>query len=234
MTKDKKETFLLVSLNESKAKELAQVVSNNTCRKILDYLSNHDDATETQISEDLDIPISTVHYNLHQLIKGKLVEAEEFHYSKKGKEVNHYKLANKYIIIAPKTTTTSFKEKLAKIFPVAIFIILGAGLIQLISFFRMGLMSSTLDSSVSSMQLANEMIDPAIRNVAMDTAASVAQGATNVAEKAVSSGVSYAASASHSIISGAAIWFLIGGILAIIFYLLFEIIKEKVMNKSRS
>ena len=105
-----KKSFLLVSLKEDKAKELAQVISNDTCRKILDHLAEKEDATETEIATTLQLPISTVHYNLHHLMKAGIVNVEEFHYSEKGKEVNHYKLANKYIIIAPRTTY-GIKEK---------------------------------------------------------------------------------------------------------------------------
>ena len=89
-----KNSFLLVSLKEDKAKELAQVISNASCRKILDYLAEKEDATETELAKKLGIPISTVHYNLKHLVKGGLVIVDEFHYSEKGKEVNHYKLAN--------------------------------------------------------------------------------------------------------------------------------------------
>ena len=85
-----KEKFLLLSLSESKTKELAQAVSNDTCRKILDYLADKE-ASESELASKLDIPISTVHYNLQQLQKGGLVVVEEYHYSEKGKEVNHYK-----------------------------------------------------------------------------------------------------------------------------------------------
>jgi len=126
-----KEKFLLVSLKESQAKQLAQAISNETCRKILDYLAEKE-ATETELAEKLQIPISTVHYNLQQLQKGNLVVSEEYHYSKKGKEVNHYKLANKYIIIAPKSTY-GIKEKLKTILPVALIIAAGAGAISLLS-----------------------------------------------------------------------------------------------------
>ncbi|MBN2421471.1 helix-turn-helix transcriptional regulator [Candidatus Woesearchaeota archaeon] len=119
-----KETFMLVSLKEDKAKKLAQAMSSTTCRKILDFLANKE-ATETEISEKLNIPISTVHYNLSQLKESKLVETEEFHYSKKGKEVLHYKLANKYIIIAPKENDSHIMDALKNLIPVAI--IMGVG-----------------------------------------------------------------------------------------------------------
>lgn len=115
MTK-KEESFLLLSLSDSKGKKIAQAVNNDTCRKILEYLSKLESATETNVSEDLKIPLPTVHYNLSQLVDVKLVEKNEFHYSKKGKEVNHYSLANKYIIIAPKTDS-NFLEKLKNILP---------------------------------------------------------------------------------------------------------------------
>ncbi len=126
-----KQSFLLVSLQEDKAKKLAQAVTNDSCRKILDYLADKD-ATETELAEKLGLPISTVHYNLKQLAGAGLVSADEYHYSEKGKEVNHYRLANKYIIIAPKSTF-GLKEKLKSILPVA-FITISAGFVaQLIS-----------------------------------------------------------------------------------------------------
>ena len=121
-----KHSFLLVSLQEDKAKKLAQVVSNESCRKILDYLAEKE-STETELAKKLELPISTVHYNLRQLVDAGLVSSEEFHYSKKGKEVNHYKLANKYIIIAPKSTF-GLKEKLKSLLPVLL-IASGAALI---------------------------------------------------------------------------------------------------------
>jgi DNA-binding transcriptional ArsR family regulator len=114
-----KESFMLVSLKEEKAKKLAQVMANPTCTRILEHLAGKD-ATESQIAKDLDIPLSTVHYNLQQLVDAKLVINEEFHYSEKGREVNHYKLANKYIIIAPQEDDPSFLQHLKKYLPVAI------------------------------------------------------------------------------------------------------------------
>ena len=112
----KKSKFLMVSLEGNKAKKLAQIISNDTARKILDILAEGD-ATETEISTSLKQPISTIHYNLKQLVKAKLVECKEFHYSPKGKEVNHYSLANKYIIIAPKAATETLKDKLKSLIP---------------------------------------------------------------------------------------------------------------------
>lgn len=126
----KEDKFLLVSLEESKTKKLAQVISNPTCHKILDFLAEKE-ATETEVSKQLKIAISTVHYNLQQLMDARLVEVEEFHYSTKGREVNHYKLANKYIIIAPKQATMT--DKLKKFLPIGI---LGVGVAAFYGLYR--------------------------------------------------------------------------------------------------
>ena len=67
-----KEKFLLVSLSENKAKQLSQAISNESCRKILDYLADKE-ATESELAKKLEIPISTVHYNLQQLQKAGLI-----------------------------------------------------------------------------------------------------------------------------------------------------------------
>lgn len=133
-----KESFVLVSLNEDKARKLGKVITNESCRKILDYLTSKE-ATETEIAKKLGIPISTVHYNLKHLSDAGLVIVDEFHYSAKGKEVNHYKLANKYIIIVPKSTF-GIKERLKSVLPVALLV--GASALA-IQFVRMGTQRAT-------------------------------------------------------------------------------------------
>ncbi len=128
------ESFLLINLKESESKKLAQVISNETSRKILDFLSKKKSATETEIAKELKLPLSTVHYNLKHLTKAKLVNADEFHYSKKGKEVIHYSLANKYIIIAPKPSA-KILDSLKKIIPAFLIVAVAAVGMKLYEFF---------------------------------------------------------------------------------------------------
>ena len=126
-----KKNFLLLSLDDSQAKKVANIMGNDSCRKILDYLADRE-ATESELSKNLSIPISTVHYNLQQLMDAKLIDSEEFHYSPKGREVSHYRLANKYIIITPKKVT-GIKQKLMGILPAVLLAAGVAGIIQLVS-----------------------------------------------------------------------------------------------------
>ncbi len=116
-----KNNFLLVDLNEAKTKKLAETITSDTSRKILNYLTEKEGA-ESIIAKELDLPLPTVHYHLQKLQEAGLVTIEEFHYSTKGREVNHYKLANKYIIIAPKKVA-GLKQKLRGILPVGLIIL---------------------------------------------------------------------------------------------------------------
>lgn len=112
-----KKKLLMINLDEDDSKDIAKAITSTTCRKILDLLADKE-ATATDISNSLKLPLSTIHYNISLLVKAGLVVSEEFHYSKKMKEVMHYKLANQYIIIAPKNTNTfDLKEKLKGLLP---------------------------------------------------------------------------------------------------------------------
>ena len=112
------EKFIMVSLEDEKAKKLAEVISNETSRKILNYLSENE-VSESDIAKKLKVPASTVHYNIQHLLKSNLIEVKDFYWSDKGNKVNIYKVAKKLIVIAPKGTN-NIKDKLKEILPVAI------------------------------------------------------------------------------------------------------------------
>mgnify|MGYP001591957532 CR=1 FL=1 len=95
------EKFIVASLQDEKSKEIAEILSNDTSRKILDYLGDND-ASETQLSQALNLPASTVNYHIKKLVNAKLIEVKDFHWSPKGNKVKVYKAARKLIIMAPK------------------------------------------------------------------------------------------------------------------------------------
>lgn len=215
-----RESFLLVSLKEEKAKKLAQVVSNESCRKILDYLTSKE-ATETELAERLSLPISTVHYNLRHLSDAGLVVAEEFHYSRKGREVNHYKLANKYIIIAPKTTF-GIKEKLRSILPAVL--IMGAAATAVHLAGRMG----TVFAGAEKLQAAAPEAAGALRAapLAAPLADEAFMAAVPEAADTAAAGVQAAQEAAVSYPS-AAIWFIAGAVAALVLYLLIDYLRSR-------
>ncbi|MAG50073.1 hypothetical protein CL621_00335 [archaeon] len=100
--------FVLVGLDDEKSKHIAEVLKNSTCKKILDFLADYGEASEQDISKNLEIPLNTAEYNLKKLIKAGLVEkAKNFFWSVKGKKIPTYKLAKKHIIISHKSSKPS-------------------------------------------------------------------------------------------------------------------------------
>jgi len=197
MSKDK---FVLVNLNE--AKELGQVITNDTCLKILDFLADRE-ATESDIAKAMDLPLSTVHYNITHLVKGGLVVAEEFHYSPKGKEVNHYKLAHKYIIIAPRTVEkTGLKAKLRSLLPASLIALAGAGILSLWKnpSFQKASSMAAVDTGISPLQPA---IEQAARVSAEQAAAEGAKQAVAqlVSQQPVHSAITAGAEAASKMVT---------------------------------
>jgi DNA-binding transcriptional ArsR family regulator len=195
-----KENFLLISLKEDESKQLAQVISNRTSRKILDLLAEKSH-TETDIAKKLNLPLSTVHYNMQALVRAKLVTADEYHYSKKGKEVNHYSLANKYVIIAPQDAPSNLRERLRRILPAGLIAVAGAGLIQLYNMFFSA--ASQAEPMLMESPEAAETIR-ALDSVAAEKAGGIVISQPNIA-----------------------LWFLLGAVFAIIVFVVVEWIAQR-------
>ena len=108
--------FVLVSLNDKKSKKIAEVISNETARKILDYLGDKNKVSPIELSKKLNVPISTITYNLKLLNEQGLIVKEDEVWSDKGRKVSLYSIAKKMILIIPKGF--DWKDSLKKILPV--------------------------------------------------------------------------------------------------------------------
>ncbi len=94
--------YILLGMGDERSKHVAEVLGNKTCKKILDFLSERNEASEKDISDGLGIPLNTTEYNLNKLKKsGLVVSSKNFFWSRKGKKIPMYKLAKKHIIISP-------------------------------------------------------------------------------------------------------------------------------------
>jgi DNA-binding transcriptional ArsR family regulator len=111
------EKYLMISLDDEKSKYIAEVLGNKTCRKILDYLAENKEASETDLSSKLNLPLNTIEYNIKKLLKAEIIKkSKNFFWSKKLKKINMYELAKKHIIISPKSSKPSY-SKLKSIIP---------------------------------------------------------------------------------------------------------------------
>ncbi|MBS3147044.1 helix-turn-helix domain-containing protein [Candidatus Woesearchaeota archaeon] len=216
------ETFLLLSLEEQQSKELAQVISNETARKILDYLGKKNEASESQIAEALDTPISTVHYNVQQLLKSKLIETKEFEWSEKGKKILYYKLAKKLIVIAPKTSDSLYNQ-LKNLIPVSLFTLVTGGIIYYLT--------RASDKINFSKQIFSELI-PAAADNAADSGA-FTESAMKISENLEAGQTLQVVNKTTEIITqtqnitNEPLWFFIGAGFVIILMLFVILIKRK-------
>lgn len=199
------EKFIVVSLEDEKSKDLANVISNDTSRKILSFLSDHE-ASESDIVKALSLPASTVNYNIQNLVKSNLIEVKDFYWSGKGNKVNVYTIAKKFIVIAPKGSRVSSAIK--SLVPVAVFSLAAAALIHF------AYRSSSLFSSEKMLRAPlSESIAPASDSIVP------AEGA--VIEQFVSS------SWFSSLVSSYAFWFLLGSLFAIIICFVIHMFRRK-------
>jgi len=122
--------FILMGLDDENSKDVAGVLGNKTCKKILDFLADVKEASEKDISDELSMPINTVEYNLKKLVSSGLVEkTKNFFWSVKGKKIPMYKLARKHIIISNKKPNLNYLKSILPVILIAgIFLVL-AGLV---------------------------------------------------------------------------------------------------------
>jgi predicted ArsR family transcriptional regulator len=165
------ENFILVSLDDSKSKEISEVLGSKTCKKIIAYLSENKEASQKDLSDNLKIPMNTLDYNMKKLlVSGFVQKRKNFFWSKKGKKIIMYELSNKSIVISHKKTSG---EKLKSIIPAVL--LTAAGTFAVWTYEKISMATSSLERT------------------AMGT------GATNTLDKAVSETASYVASAPTSL-----------------------------------
>ena len=215
-----KNNFLLVDLNEKKTKKLAETITSDTSRKILNYLAEKEHDTEANIAKQLNMAISTVHYHLQKLTEANLVNVNEYHYSPKGREVNHYKLANKYIIIAPKKVS-GLKEKLKGILPVGI-IALGVSAVLKFSQKFFGAAGHYTETTRFSQAVERQIMATSEKMVA-DAAPEAAELAQEVVANTAAECGSLVPPPNTPDI---ALWFLIGALTTLGIYVLIVLIKH--------
>ncbi|WP_342306338.1 helix-turn-helix domain-containing protein [Methanolobus sp. ZRKC5] len=93
------EKVLIVPLGEG-SKKITQVLSNEKAMKMLDILADKP-MSASDVAETLELPLTTVKYNLDGLIEADLIKVKETKWSRKGREVKIYEPVQKLIVVAP-------------------------------------------------------------------------------------------------------------------------------------
>jgi DNA-binding transcriptional ArsR family regulator len=95
------EKYILFSMEDERLQKLSEALSNRSCKKIINLLSEKE-LTETDLARELGIPLNTLDYNIKKLVSTGLIETTNHFWSIRGKKMPVYKLSNKKILISPK------------------------------------------------------------------------------------------------------------------------------------
>jgi DNA-binding transcriptional ArsR family regulator len=85
------------------SRKITQILSNETSLKILEVLGKKS-MSATNIAEELNLPLTTVKYNLDSLAESDLIKVKQIKWSQKGRQVKIYESVEKLIVLG------SFKE----------------------------------------------------------------------------------------------------------------------------
>jgi DNA-binding transcriptional ArsR family regulator len=187
--------YVMLDLDDEKLSILADVLSNKTAKKILEYIAEKE-ISETEIARDLKLPANTVNYNIKNLLNSGLIEiAKDYFWSVKGRKILKYRVANKKIVISPKSSKNAVG-------------VLSALLLTGIATFAIKIYSSSYYTQVGSDSFAKTAVDSSI-------ASGTSEGARLVAESGTQNAVNLSLQMPEIWI-----WFLLGGICALIFYMM--------------
>jgi Predicted transcriptional regulator len=116
-------SIVIVPVNDE-SKKLRQILSNETSMRILELLKQ-ESLSASAVAEKLDLPLTTVKYNIDQLVEYDLAYIQRVKYSEKGRQVKIYEAQEKVIIFAPekvsRVSLTAMLQKYAFAFLVAAF-----------------------------------------------------------------------------------------------------------------
>ncbi|HEX7628104.1 MAG TPA: winged helix-turn-helix domain-containing protein [Candidatus Methanoperedens sp.] len=123
------EKLIILPLGEE-SRKMAQVISNDTARQILELLADAP-LSASDIAQSLQIPLTTIAYNLENLESVGLIKVDKIKYSEKGREVKIYAPVRKLIVLLPeKTDRRSVGDMLKKYLGIILAAVFASGLID--------------------------------------------------------------------------------------------------------
>jgi len=124
------DSVLILEPGDERAQKIAKAMASQTANDILNLL-REGQKSQTEITERLDIPFTTVQYHIENLLDAGLIAVAATRYSVKGREIKCYALTNQLLIVAPRQANVRLLLlKYASLFGIVIF---GALAITLVS-----------------------------------------------------------------------------------------------------
>ncbi len=94
---------LILPVN-GESRKITQILSNETSLKILELLGKKS-MSATKIAEELNLPLTTVKYNLDSLFESDLIKIKQIKWSQKGRQIKIYESVEKLIVLVPSRTS---------------------------------------------------------------------------------------------------------------------------------
>ncbi len=94
-----------IDLDDPRTAKIGEVIGNKTSKRILSVLAEKE-MSESELGNELGMAMNTVGYNVKKLEEAGLIEkVSGFLWSVKGKRIHKYRIANRKIVISPKSFT---------------------------------------------------------------------------------------------------------------------------------
>lgn len=199
------EKQIMIDLDDPRTEKIAEIMANKSAKRVLGALAEKQ-MSEGDIAKALEMPLNSVEYNLKKLVdSGLVVKTSDFFWSSRGKKIPVYKVADRKIVISPRT---GFKG----IIPA---ILISGAIAAGIWKFGIGKVGSGVQYAAP---VADKMMAAAgegARCIGVEGARCGAEAVDTVA----SSSANLAAQASTLVYPDVSLWFLFGALSAILIFL---------------
>jgi len=120
---EKDADMMIIPLSDDRLKKVARALSNETAVTVLQKLVEKSMST-TELSESLNIPLTTIEYNISALLEAELIKVERIKFSRKRRDIKYYAPVKRALIFAPEKTEKGVIGFLRKALPLLIIVAL--------------------------------------------------------------------------------------------------------------
>jgi DNA-binding transcriptional ArsR family regulator len=120
---EKDADIMIIHLSDDRLKKVARALSNETAVTVLQKLVEKS-MSATELSESLDIPLTTVEYNISALLEAELIKVDRIKFSRKRRDIKYYAPVKRALIFAPEKTEKGAISFLKKALPFLIIVAL--------------------------------------------------------------------------------------------------------------
>jgi DNA-binding transcriptional ArsR family regulator len=176
------DNVIILEPGDERAQKISKAMASQTASDILQLLAE-DKKSLTEITDRLDIPLTTAKYHIENLLEAGLITVADTKYSVKGREIKIYAVTNQLLIVAPRQSNVrSLLLKYASLFGIVLF---GSLVIAMLSpILGQGIMAGSLDGATrvaaqeSTVSSAKAVTDGLLQNAtaAPEMTAAAAKG----------------------------------------------------------